>query len=69
MNSLSLTGRFSTFAGVLFAACALKRDPTLRWAYVPIRFRARQGGTNSINLRKIVEMGCRMLVQINRVRK
>jgi dolichol-phosphate mannosyltransferase len=29
---------------------ALKRDLSLRWAYVPIRFRARQGGTNSINL-------------------
>lgn len=48
---------------------ALKRDPTLRWAYVPIRFRARQGGTNSINLRNIVHMGVRMLIEINRVNK
>src|ERR1700730_8227323 len=40
---------------------ALKRNPTLRWAYVPIRFRARQGGTNSINLPKIAKMGFRML--------
>ena len=46
---------------------ALKRNPTLRWAYVPIRFRARQGGTNNINLRKIAQMGFRMLRQINRV--
>jgi glycosyltransferase involved in cell wall biosynthesis len=46
---------------------ALKRDSTLRWNYVPIRFRARQGGTNSINLRKIAQMGFRMLRQINRV--
>jgi dolichol-phosphate mannosyltransferase len=46
---------------------ALKRDPTLRWAYVPIRFRARQGGTNSINLRKIAQMGFRMLREIHRV--
>jgi hypothetical protein len=46
---------------------ALKRDPTLRWSYVPIRFRARQGGTNSINLRKIAQMGFRMLRQIHRV--
>jgi glycosyltransferase involved in cell wall biosynthesis len=48
---------------------ALKRDPSLRWAYVPIRFRARQGGTNSINLTKIAKMGFRMLMQIRRVRK
>jgi dolichol-phosphate mannosyltransferase len=46
---------------------ALKRNPALRWSYVPIRFRARQGGTNSINLPKIVQMGFRMLRQINRV--
>jgi dolichol-phosphate mannosyltransferase len=46
---------------------ALKRDSTLRWNYIPIRFRARQGGTNSINLRKIAQMGFRMLRQINRV--
>ena len=48
---------------------ALKRNPALRWAYVPIRFRARQGGTNSINLPKIAKMGFRMLRQINRVGK
>lgn len=48
---------------------ALKRDPTLRWAYVPIRFRARQGGTNSINVRSIASMGLRMLAEINRVKK
>ena len=46
---------------------ALKRDPSLRWAYVPIRFRARQGGTNSINLSKIARMGWQMLLQINTV--
>ena len=48
---------------------ALKRDPSIRWAYVPIKFRARQGGTNSINLRKIIKMGFRMLMQVNRVGK
>jgi dolichol-phosphate mannosyltransferase len=48
---------------------ALKRDPSLRWGYVPIQFRARQGGTNSINLPKIARMGWRMLRQINRVGK
>ena len=48
---------------------ALKRDRTLRWAYVPIRFRARQGGSNSINLPKIAKMGLRMLSQIHNVGK
>jgi dolichol-phosphate mannosyltransferase len=48
---------------------ALKRDPSLRWAYVPIRFRARQGGINSINLSKIIKMGWQMLMEINRVGK
>jgi glycosyltransferase involved in cell wall biosynthesis len=46
---------------------ALKRDPSVRWAYVPIRFRERQGGTNSINLPKIARMGWNMLRQIGTV--
>ncbi len=46
---------------------ALKRNRVWRWMYVPIRFRARQGGTNSINLRRIVKMGFRMLLQIKQV--
>ena len=40
---------------------ALKRDPAVRWHYEPIRFRDRQGGTNSINLPKIFKMGWNML--------
>lgn len=48
---------------------ALKRDVSLRWQYVSITFRARQGGTNSIDLRKIIKMGCRMLSAINQVGK
>jgi len=48
---------------------SLKRNPALRWSYVPIRFRARQGGTNSINLPKIARMGFEMLIQIHRVGK
>ncbi len=40
---------------------ALKRDPAVRWHYEPIRFRDRQGGTNSINVPKIFKMGWNML--------
>jgi glycosyltransferase involved in cell wall biosynthesis len=45
----------------------LKRDTSLKWAYVPIRFRARETGSNSMNLRKISGLGFRMLRQIHRV--
>jgi len=48
---------------------ALKTSRDLRWACVAIRFRARQGGINSINLPKIIRMGWRMLVGINQVAK
>jgi hypothetical protein len=40
----------------------------LRWKYVPIHFRARQGGENSINYRKIIRMGLNMLRDLRRVR-
>jgi glycosyltransferase involved in cell wall biosynthesis len=47
---------------------ALKRDRTLRWKWIPIVFRPRQGGENSINLQKIVRMGVAMLRDISSVR-
>lgn len=47
---------------------ALKRCPNLRWAYVPIHFRDRQGGINSINIRKIAAMGWKMLRELRRVK-
>ncbi|MEI8234068.1 MAG: glycosyltransferase family 2 protein [Verrucomicrobiota bacterium] len=46
---------------------ALKRCPGLRWQYVPIHFRDRQGGVNSINLPKIVRMGWTMLGELRKV--
>ncbi len=46
---------------------ALKRQRNLRWVYLPIRFRARQGGHNSIHFWRIVRMGWEMLRQIHRV--
>jgi dolichol-phosphate mannosyltransferase len=45
----------------------LKRDPSLRWKYVPIHFRDRQGGTNSINLRRIAGMGWNLLRRLHQV--
>ena len=47
---------------------ALKRCPGLRWQYVPIHFRDRQGGVNSINLPKIVRMGWAMLRELRNVK-
>jgi glycosyltransferase involved in cell wall biosynthesis len=46
---------------------ALKRNKSLRWEYVPIHFRDRQGGTNSINLKNIASMGWDMLVNLRRI--
>ena len=46
---------------------ALKLQPDLRWSDVPIHFRARQGGENSINYRKIVKMGLRFLRDFRRI--
>jgi len=46
---------------------ALKRDPHLRWKYVSIHFRNRQGGTNSINLRNIAGMGLELLTNLHKI--
>ena len=48
---------------------ALKRDSSLRWKYIPIHFRDRQGGVNSINFLKIAKMGWTMLRELGRVQK
>ncbi len=42
-------------------ALALRKTAGLRWKHVPIHFRARQGGENSIHYRKIATMGLKML--------
>jgi dolichol-phosphate mannosyltransferase len=46
---------------------ALKREPELRWNHLPIHFRARQGGENSINYRKIAKMGLHFLRDFRRI--
>jgi len=45
----------------------LARDASLRWKHCPIHFRARQGGTNSINYRKIAALGLRFLSNLYRL--
>ncbi|MDF3129312.1 glycosyltransferase family 2 protein [Kiritimatiellaeota bacterium B1221] len=47
----------------------LKRNPALRWAYVPIRFRDRQGGSNSIDLLNVMHMGFSMLFDLRKLKK
>jgi dolichol-phosphate mannosyltransferase len=46
---------------------ALSRAPGLRWKYLPIHFRARQGGKNSISCWKIAKMGIECLRELNRL--
>src|SRR5262249_34566838 len=48
-------------------ALALKRDRVLRWAYVPIRFRARHSSASRMSLPKIARLGVQMLSQIHTV--
>jgi glycosyltransferase involved in cell wall biosynthesis len=45
----------------------LKRDSSVRWKYVPIHFRDRQGGTNSINFKRIVCMGWELLTNLHKI--
>jgi glycosyltransferase involved in cell wall biosynthesis len=47
---------------------ALKRDRSLRWKYISIHFRDRQGGTNSIHLRRILAMGWELARNFHRIR-
>lgn len=46
----------------------LKKTPGLRWTYVPIRFRQRQGGKNSINLMNVAHWGTDMLLELRRLK-
>ena len=48
-------------------AFALKQQPELAWKYFPIHFRARRGGENSINYRKIAKMGVNLLRDFRRL--
>ncbi len=47
----------------------LKRDKALRWKYIPIHFRDRQGGTNSINYSRIIAMGWELLCNLHRIKR
>ena len=46
---------------------ALKQHSELVWKYFPIHFRARRGGENSINYRKIAKMGINLLRDFRRI--
>ena len=50
-------------------AVALDRTPGVRWRFIPIRFRARRVGENSIDVRKIARLGTRMLQELRRIRR
>jgi glycosyltransferase involved in cell wall biosynthesis len=48
---------------------ALRKMGNVRWQFIPIHFRARRGGENSINYQKIIKMGFNMLRDLRRVRR
>ena len=47
----------------------LKRNPAVRWQYVPIRFLDRQGGNNSINILNVAHLGVSMLFDLAKLKK
>jgi len=47
----------------------LKRNASLRWKYLSIHFRDRQGGTNSINIKRILAMGWELLLNLHRIKR
>src|SRR5262249_51538347 len=46
---------------------ALKRELGLRWKYLPIHFRARRDGANSINYGRILKMGFNLIQDFRRI--
>jgi len=46
----------------------MKKTIGIRWKYVPIRFRERQGGSNSINLINVAQWGIDMLLELRRLK-
>jgi hypothetical protein len=46
----------------------LKQSDAVRWEYVPIRFRDRQGGSNSIDLMNVAHWGVDMLLELRRLK-
>src|SRR5438270_3293623 len=49
-------------------AFALKLESDLRWKFVPIHFRSRRGGENSLNYRKIAKLGLNLVRDFSRLR-
>lgn len=47
----------------------LKQTDGIRWRYIPIRFRDRQGGSNSINLLNVTHLGVSMLFDLAKLKK
>ncbi len=47
----------------------LKQMSEVRWKYVPIRFRGRQGGSNSINVLNVAHHGVSMLFDLAKLRR
>lgn len=47
---------------------ALKRLPNISWGYVPMHFRDRTTGTNSINLLNIAHLGLKMISELRGIK-
>ena len=47
---------------------ALKRLPNISWGYVPMHFRDRTMGANSINLLNVAQLGLKMISELSRIK-
>ena len=47
---------------------ALKRLPNISWGYVPMHFRDRTMGTNSINILNVAQLGLKMISELSRIK-
>jgi glycosyltransferase involved in cell wall biosynthesis len=47
---------------------ALKRLPNISWGYVPMHFRDRTMGTNSINLLNVAQLGLKMISELSKIK-
>lgn len=54
-------------SNVMLTVCFIKYNEKVR--FVPISFRPRQGGVNSINLKKIVRIGCHAVKDFSYIKK
>ena len=66
-DSLKLVPKNFNLTNVILSVIYVKKNYKVK--YIPITFRARQGGKNSINLKKIIIIGCKAWKDFTKINK